>query len=99
MSHLESQYALQGGRCWICGIFTLPCRLTFDHIVPRNGRTSRKRGRDGCMLAHKACNEARRNKAVGSNKFNRWIWHVLNEGRLDWQRSNQRPRFNGLGLA
>ena len=84
----DQQYQLQGGRCSLCQLFTLPQRLTFDHTYPRNGGQNHHRGRSKCTLMHESCNKAKRNKVPGSNKFNRWMRHVMN-GNIWWQRSNQ----------
>ena len=94
----ERQFAAQGGRCQWCQHLIPFDLMTFDHITPRRGLIDRRRGRADCVLACEPCNKARRNKTIGSVKFTRWLRHVM-AGNRNWQRSNQRQQFAGVGCA
>ena len=70
MTTMELQYQAQGGRCFWCAAFTLPCNLTWDHVIPRHITGLRRRqGRAGCVLAHERCNKSRGGKVIGTRTW------------------------------
>ena len=87
MTTMELQYQAQGGRCFWCAAFTLPCNLTWDHVIPRHITGLRRRqGRAGCVLAHERCNKSRGGKVIGTRRFGKWLRSILRGDKQPWQR-------------
>jgi hypothetical protein len=78
LNHFDSQYKLQGGRCFLCGVFTLPQNLNRAHLVPRSHGGTIGDDWSGVVLAHPACNSAMRCFHAGSTRFLRWLRVVVN---------------------
>jgi hypothetical protein len=78
MSHFDTQYLRQGGRCFLCGVFTLPQNLNRAHLIPRAHGGIIGDDWQGVVLAHPACNSAMRCFHAGSTRFLRWIKGVVN---------------------
>ena len=88
---VESQYRLQGGRCFWCQSFTLPQNLTREHLYPRRNKQRETKG-GAWVLAHELCNKARGALNIGSPRFAKWLRRVMRgdvrhfERRDHWKR-------------
>jgi hypothetical protein len=96
MSRIESQYALQGGRCFWCQAFTLPSNLTREHLHPRNGTGDRRRYGNAYVLAHADCNRARGGLKIGSPRFAKWLRRVMRGDIRRFARPDNWQRRRGL---
>lgn len=85
----DSQYRLQGGRCfWHGGLVPFDL-MTRDHLHPKKGGQRRRNGGEW-VLACEQCNHARSALTIGSQRFTRWLRRVL---RGDVRRFVRRAAF------
>ena len=72
----DSQYRLQGGRCFWCQRLIPFVLMTKEHCYVRKNQQRRTHG-GSWVLACERCNRARHGLTIGSLRFEKWLRRVM----------------------